>query len=281
MIEEIFQEEKTWEEFFKETEERDGWVFRGQPDDDPLTTSLERALNDYKIPLLDSPDIEKYMKRDFRRRYEGNDRNLVIDDTLYCLSLMRHHGAPTRLLDWTYSPYVAAFFAVEKIKLNTAMKNNFAIVYCLCQEWCKKMAEKNVKAKRIFQMRYTDNTMTDKSFCPLYMKNKYNFVLLDNPMSIHKRLFLHKGTFLIPGNIRISTMDNIKSMENWNNKKNIKKIKIRIKNKEEIEKIYSRLRLMNISNESLFPGLDGFSRSLKQNMFYYIALSKNRAGKGN
>jgi len=36
------------------------------------------------------------------------------DDVLYWWVVMQSYGAPTRLLGWSWSPYVAACFAVEK-----------------------------------------------------------------------------------------------------------------------------------------------------------------------
>lgn len=92
--------------------DNDEWVFRGQSYPWPLKPSIERNVDPARIRLS---IIEKQLIRDFQNHAHHYLANPPGEqEELEWLALMQHYGAPTRLLDWSRSPYVAAFFALEE-----------------------------------------------------------------------------------------------------------------------------------------------------------------------
>lgn len=83
-------------------------IFRGQRRNWPL---LPRVIGN--LPRGALLQNEKKLLEEFKK-YAPPCLQVVPTNDLDWLVVAQHHGLPTRLLDWTYDPYVALWFAFEK-----------------------------------------------------------------------------------------------------------------------------------------------------------------------
>ena len=91
---------------------RDTGVYRGSADATwPLLTSLDRLGG--SDPPHTKGELEAHILRNFRR-YSRPFLEAPLASDWELLVTAQHHGVPTRFLDWTYSPLVAAHFATRK-----------------------------------------------------------------------------------------------------------------------------------------------------------------------
>ena len=229
------------------------WLFRGQVDASwELVTSLYRLFTDLNRTLeISRPENRRSFAfaRDRREsaminQFKANahlylktlPRNPEFD--LEWLSIMQHFGCPTRLLDVTASPYIALHFALEQ-------GHGDAAVFAFNHEAFSKIDTEVVGAD------YAQDVLKNK-------KGSTAFIIPYEPKLTNERLVAQQGAFIVPSN-NYEKINRIISMYDSDEilvKKLIIPANLRLEG-------LRKLRRMNITAASLFPGLEGFCRSLR------------------
>jgi hypothetical protein len=230
-------------------------IFRGVGDARwNLETTLERAAKSLDLKNDQIADLEVALYREFRRRFHHYDVRVPDEDsTLEWLARMQHHGAPTRLLDWTYSAYVALFFAIERMPESA----DFAGVFIADGDQLRDSAASEAAAFGLSGYVQKLTPPNERQFEILFLRNRAPFVGAVNPYYLNERLTIQRGLFLAPGDVRLSFEDNLTKASGLAGAVTLVEIPRELR-----EVLLRELFEMNISAATLFPGLDGFARSL-------------------
>lgn len=234
-----------WPDFIAQTGALNGWAFRGEVSAQwPLMTSLARRLQNYCPDRALWPLRESRALRIFRRKAHNylSDNSALADD-LRCLALMQHHGASTRLLDFTKSPYVAAFFALENAVDDAA-------VYAL-----------NTPLLWSATPRF-DATLTRERIDPriagnyerYFLNNDQPVIWFGEPSEMDRRLVAQSGLFVMPGQLDRPLAEILEDYEQGTPLlvKYVLPFKLRA---EAMDALYR----MNVTSATLFPDLEGLA----------------------
>jgi hypothetical protein len=239
---------------------QDGWIYRGQSVASWLpATSLERCCARHGVRAPKASIVEWDLHREFRRAYHQYTQHVPPTNAVVeWLALMQHYGAPTRLLDFTYSVYIAAYFATEHSVGASA-------IWAVNTQWANELAMANLISAgndpqdvRRLQEPFVEGT--EAVFERLVMREPLACCVVPiNPFRLNERLRTQKGIFLAPCNVDASFMDNLSAMAGHKLQDNVVRYVIPASIAEDMRAFLSE---MGLSRRSLFPGLDGYAQSL-------------------
>ena len=235
---------ETWDAFLQLVTQPpySNWAFRGERDERwPLYSSLSRYLQNFAVARPAWADQEARILRIFKRKaHQFLDKPPAWDDDFQWLALMQHHGAPTRLIDFTWSPYVAAFFALERTLLDGVV-------------WA--MNPVRIDSSRAPQPARMDPRLKG-NFKRYFLKGTHRFIWMGEPHTMNRRLIAQSGTFAVPGVLDVAIEDILSDTDQDN-------ILAKIVLTNPVRETGMReLYRMNITYATLFPDLDGLAKSM-------------------
>lgn len=221
---------------------RNNRVFRGMSDAEwALTPSLNRACPQ-------DLSLEKMILRSFQKY--GYAELQSCDSFWEIVAMGQQFGLPTRLLDWTYSPLVAAHFATEDV---SAYDRDGII-------WCVDMADVNDRLPVVLRGKLQEQKgviftrdMLDEiapDFDTLRAFSQRPFALFFEPASTVNRIANQYALFSVVSDPAVTLLD-LPESERF--------IRLVIDHRAKLE-IRDKLDYINISERMIYPGLDGICK---------------------
>lgn len=246
---------------------RSPYVFRGLSDQSyRLHTSLIRLGGRFE-------SLEKHLLRSFRKY--GQDMAQKCSSIWHLLSIAQHYGLPTRLMDWTYSPYVALHFATanhEKYGLDGVI---WVVNYQKAHGQLPDELRSHLHAEGaqaftvellsvLFRERSETGPCDDASFYDVIRsleefdrtKHYGEFLLFFEPPSMDSRIVNQYALFSVMPNSQRAIDDWLQHHSDF-----YRRIIIPADLKWEFR---DKLDQCNITERVLFPGLDGLSQYLRR-----------------
>lgn len=260
-----------WKELIDNADSLPGFIFRGQPKYEwDLSTGIERLAWGKEEYMGNLDNREFWILTQFMRRAHNLiQRPPEYEELIEWLAILQHHGGPTRLLDFTWSIFVGLFFASDGALGDAAlwMIDNIDLV--------RRHGVIEGKDDTIYHRQRS--ILMEAKKCIGKETSKCGLLPIE-PERLNERMSIQQGLSVMPININETFMKNMKVEYGWDTvekpkmsfkefckDRHIKKFvvaKVRIKRKWTSEML-NLLNAMNINANTLFPGLDGFARSLR------------------
>jgi hypothetical protein len=234
------QDIQNWKQFkeFATTLDANRYIFRGQDITKRLRTTFHRERRKDLIQYIneDIPYAHRILSALTRHLFDLNDAK----QNAAFWNLLQHHGYPTPLLDWTHSPFVAAFFAYRHNRYKEDLDGKIRIFLFDRLGWVRDFP----------QLQHV--TMVPPHFSIL------EALTIENNRALPQQA--------------LSSVTNLDDIETYIQLREAEKNKSYLQvidlPRSERRTVMQELSLMGITAGSLFPGLDGACEELRGRFFH-------------